>query len=293
MATLSKLQKPFELEEEKIVKELEKDIQKDTQKIRDEILVIATFYNDKYSGGAIPSKEQKEMNKKISKKSLLLAALIGDKIYKSGRKNIDNKYLGTVYSYAKVSNSVVNYKWLTEKEARLTILDKIQGKTYVKRLNIHSKTLSNTTGAIIKNGIRLGFSDEQIARNITKRMGVNYNQSLTIARAEVARIGSQMEEKAAKEALKQGFIFTKTWKHFASPGEREEHIQMNNVTVNGGDLFTLPNGETCPRPRIGLSGGQTINCRCQAVEKYVGRKEGYVKASIGTFKKWLTSEVGR
>jgi hypothetical protein len=286
MAKLYEIQEPFEKAEEKIIEEAEKEIQKESQKARDKLAEVAAEYNEKYSGGYIPVKQQKEMNKKFTAIDAALSVAVGKIIYDKMDKNMSNKYYGRLFSYEKVSKIKIPFEKLTKKQKRITIMDKIGGKTYVKRLNFHSKNLTKTTAAIVKNGVRLGFSNDQIAKNITKRVGVTYNQALTIARTEVGRMGSISEDKAEKLALKQGLKITKTWKHYRSPGERADHILMDGVKVAGGTMFVLPNGEECPRPRIGLSAGQTINCKCKAKENYIGggKGEGTV---VGSFTVWI------
>ena len=270
MGTLNKFQRLFRKKNKKVVDDLEKRIKKDHEYMADSLIKVSEKYNDKYSGKDIPSKEYKGLKKLIKK-------IIGDNSEKQKmdfdvamNDTFNNIYTGYNYSYSKISDSYVSYKELSPKQLKILKEDKIAGKTYVDRLDFHSNNLDRKTGAIIKNGIRNGLSNQQIARNIRKRVDISRSQSLTIAKTETGRIGSQGMKLAQDNALSLGLEFNKKWRHYASVEPRSGHIKMDGNVVVAGEYFTLPNGERCQYPRLGLSAGETINCLCDVIEEFEG-----------------------
>jgi len=270
MATLNKFQRLFKKKNDKVLKELNKRIKKGGELTEESLKKLSQEYYSKYLGKDMPPKEYKKLKNSIN-----------EIIFKNSEKqNMDfdialndtfeNIYSGYNYSYSKISNSYVSYKELTPDQLKILKEDKIEGKTYVDRLDFHSKNLDKKTGAIIKNGIRNGLSNQQIARNIKKRIDISTSHSLTIAKTETGRIASQAMKLAQDNALSLGLEFNKKWRHYASVEPRNSHIRMDNVVVRAGEYFILPNGERCQYPRLGLSAGETINCLCDVIEEFEG-----------------------
>lgn len=295
---LFKEQKVFKDIESKIMKESEDKIKDLSKKTRSSLYNIATEYNNAYGGDIIPTAKVKEMRRAITSKTNDLVGGVGITIDEAMDSNIDNIFLGNTYSYSKVSNSYLEYRALTDRQKLITKLDKIDGKTYLDRLNFHSKNLNKRTSAIIQNGIRLGMSNQQIARNINKEVGINYNHSLTISRTETGRVGSIAAETAANNAINQGLVFIKTWRQYASKDPRHDHSQMEGETVKAGEEFVLPSGSTCQYPRLTGFAGDDINCHCEAIESFEGfeteeRRQSREIVKIPDYDVWYKSGKGR
>lgn len=268
MANLRTEQNVFKKIVEDDTKKVNKSIKKRyIQQTKD---LIDVFNEYKGYGEELTYKQSLDMAEKVKavNKSVLSknTIAIGANLY-STLEIIDS---GFTYSYSKVSNTYLNYKKLTEAQKKITILDKINGKTYIDRLNFHSKNLDKRVAAIIQNGIRLGYSNQQIATIIRNQTGINYRHALTISRTETGRIGSRAAERAANTAIDNGLKFNKTWRQYASKSPRHDHSAMEGVTVKAGEEFNLPSGSTCQYPRLTGFAGDDINCHCEAIESFEG-----------------------
>lgn len=286
---MTKLQKPFRDIQEKDLKNLNKKIHNEHAKAYKAIKGISKDFNDEYSGGALPGKARKSLNKKIA--SATTSVMVKTAFDEALTSTLNAIYSGYSYSYAKATSSYLSYKELTPAQLKIIKLDKIKGKTYIQRLDFHSKNLNKTVSSVIQNGIRNGRSNEDIAKMIAKRINVSEGHAMTIARTETARIGSIANERARKQAEDQGLVFTRVWRHYASISPREDHIEMDGVRVKSGEKFTLPNGETTYQPRVGLSAGETINCLCEAIEEFEGyesteRRDNAEIVKIGSYDHW-------
>ncbi len=293
---LSTLQKEIRQKEIDTLKDLEKEIAKEHRKVAKELKKIGSEYIERFDD-ALSGKQLKGLNIKIATVSTLTAteAIIFEKALK---ETLEQVYYGYMYSYSKVANSYLTYKALTPEQIKIITMDKIKGKTYLDRLAFHSKNLNKETASVIQNGLRNGLSNQQIAKGIAKRVNVSYNHALTIARTETGRIASQGAEKARINAVDQGLKFNRVWFHYSSESPRNDHVYMNGKTVKQDERFLLPNGETCYQPRIGLSAEQTVNCRCDVIEEFVGyesteRRQGKDIIPVKDYNHWWKSGKGR
>ena len=294
---LFKEQKVFRDIEADIIEGSEKTINTLTKETRQELFDISSEYNNAYGGDIMPPSSIKRLQSSLNAQTNTLLGGVGITIDGAMDENMDNIFLGNTYSYSKASDSYLNYKTLTPKQKAVTKFDRIDGKTYLERLSFHSKNLNKRTSAIIQNGIRLGMSNQQIAKNISKEMGINYRHSLTISRTETGRVGSIAAENAANNAIEQGLVFIKTWRQYASKDPRHDHSQMDGATVKAGEEFQLPSGSTCQYPRLTGFAGDDINCHCEAIESFEGfetdeRRQGRDIVKIPDYDVWKKSKKG-
>ncbi len=270
MRKLSSYQEDFKEDNKKVLEQLEKEIKAQHVSAYSSIKSISDKFTDKYSGEVLTGRQRKSLNKQLLNgvtKGLLEQ---GPSFDSALTDTFDNIYTGFSYSYSKVSESFVSYKELTPEQLEIIKLDKINGKTYVDRLDFHSVNLTDTTSSVIQNGIRNGLSNQQIAKGIAKRVGISERHSLTIARTETGRIGSIASLMAQDNALSYGLEFKKVWFHYANEDPRSEHVKMQGKTVDAGERFTLPSGVKTQYPRLTGVAKEDINCHCDVVEEFEG-----------------------
>lgn len=295
MADIGTTKGQFRQNEREIEKIAISKIREQTTKTRSNLYSISEKYNN---GEPLSANQVKQLNREIRKTTKVLTGTQIAAVTIAMNANADNMYLGSVYSYSKASNTYLDYKLLTKRQKAISRLDKIKGQTYVDRLKFHSDNLNKRTAAIIQNGVRLGFSNQQIASNISKQMNINYKHSLTIARTETGRMGSLATQKAREEALEQGLKFNKTWRQYASKDPRHDHSKMEGKTIPADELFVLPSGATCPEPRLSGNAADDINCHCEAIESFEGfepttRRQGREIVEIPDYDVWYKSRKGR
>ncbi len=289
---LKNLQKPFRDKQDKTLEDLEKVIHKQSTTVYKSIKGLSEGYNDKYNGEVLPGRVRKQLNKDIASKTATSLSVTTLAMDKALTETLNDIYSGYSYSYSKISNSYIDYKALTPKQLNVIKLDKIQGKTYIDRLNFHSKNLNETVSAAIQNGIRNGRTNQDIAKMIAKRVNVSESHALTIAKTETGRIGSQGAEMAREKAVDHGLVFVRTWVHYASANPRHDHISMDGVKVKHDEGFILPSGSTCMQPRTTGVASDDINCLCEVIEEFEGfesktRRQETEIVDVGTYDHYL------
>jgi len=288
--SLQSEQKVFIDQEQEYIKDSAEEVDEEFNELDAAINTLVINYLLNYNEKDSVKVKRRKLNA-LKKAVKLSTGKVADKsadiIQKYGFASYNNGYLGNGYSYSKISERFLKYNKPSKNKLKVTMFDKIRGKTYVDRLNFHSKNLDKKVASIIVSGVRNNLDEKVIAKQIKKRIDVTESRALTISRTEIGRMGSVARQESSVAAIKQGMVFNKTWKHFYSPGEREDHIRMDGVTVKDGELFKLPSGYTCEYPRLTGNPGDDINCKCQAREYFVEYKGKLKKTKIPSYKTWV------
>jgi hypothetical protein len=88
-----------------------------------------------------------------------------------------------------------------------------------------------------------------IARNISDKTGIDFNQSIRIIRTEGHRVQNAARvvsfNNAESAAQRLGIESSKVWIHSGNPREpRPDHIQMDGAEADEDGIFTLPDRTT-------------------------------------------------
>jgi SPP1 gp7 family putative phage head morphogenesis protein len=126
-----------------------------------------------------------------------------------------------------------------------------------------NQTTKRRIAKALSDGVAEGESIAKMAKRLDEVFGRRKRDTKTIARTEVGTGATR----ASIEAVKQsGSKRLKRWITARDAKVRDDHVEMEGVTVELDELFTLADGsrgEGPSDPR--LAAGERINCRCSLI----------------------------
>lgn len=107
-----------------------------------------------------------------------------------------------------------------------------------------------------------GLSNQQTARRLRESYAMSYKRGLVIARTELGTAEMTGEFVGMRRLSMEGYQVTKTWKTSGDSKVRDDHVQMEGITLPLNQDFDV-NGWPMSRPLDPKGGAsQVINCRC-------------------------------
>jgi hypothetical protein len=130
--------------------------------------------------------------------------------------------------------------------------------------------ITRTTKDMIKQEITAGFEEGESTQEIARRIRKLYQdfsvrRAMTIARTEVVAASNSGSHHAAEQT---GLEYERVWLSSRDDRVRDDHADMDGVTVPKAEPFEAPDGSQLMFPgdtSLGADASQTINCRCTEI----------------------------
>ena len=113
----------------------------------------------------------------------------------------------------------------------------------------------------ISRGIATGMSQQDIARNISERMGVSYRKAKQIAQNEGHRVVNDAKIDSMHASKDRGADIVKVWDCTFDKKTRPIHAQLDQQHAEIDDYFEYSGGKVFAPKRFGKA-SLDINCRC-------------------------------
>lgn len=288
-AQLRKIEDHREEEAQKEIRKMYKAMLKDTK----------NFVADEYYRLAEDGKLTYEILRAKMQDARFLAEVeqrldgLSSDVSKSIRKTVEEMY---TLAYENMVDAVEKSATAEELKKKLGGLRGVSAETLQAHINnpISGLTLSDTLERNRKNiiwdikreigvGLTMGDRYETMAKRIATSLDGDYKKAVRIVRTEAGRAREAGHLESANEindTLKKGISgnrMVKTWKTMQDGKVRDQHGEMNGVTVEADDNFELPDGTTMPAPKQCSVASQVVNCRCFAKYDLMNDKEYFDK----------------
>jgi hypothetical protein len=143
-----------------------------------------------------------------------------------------------------------------------TINEEMAGLKWTRRFNRHRNEVIYQVQQSVRQGLVEGTTYRQMSNILRDSLEGDVIQPLRIVRTEGKRVQVQAQKDILDHANNQGVKMTKTWRTSDDDRVRDDHQEMNNVTIPYEDDFILPDGSTAFAPTLTGVAEQDINCRC-------------------------------
>jgi hypothetical protein len=132
----------------------------------------------------------------------------------------------------------------------------------VEALKNYGPTAKKRIRSALLNGLSMGKSFDQMARDLKQVMNKIYSSALTIVRTEGMTAINAGQALAYQRAIENGIIGTEIWSATRDEKTRYDHRHADGKTRGEDGLFYV-GGEKAEYPGDpNLSAGNRINCRC-------------------------------
>lgn len=187
----------------------------------------------------------------------------------------EESYYRTAFGVEREAQAKLRFGKLPKKQVEAAVTGPVVWQDSVQdHLNqIHRQVKRDITSGIIQ-----GKSYPDVAKDISRRMGVGAKKAQTIARTECHRSREIGKKESLEHAYDQGVHASKVWVSTLDDVTRDSHQELDGQKVPVKDeegnpgLFVSPDtGAEAPGPgQFGVA-GEDINCRCTSR----GEIEGY------------------
>lgn len=140
----------------------------------------------------------------------------------------------------------------------------MKGLHWIERMGKHRADAIWDIQKEIKQGLRDGDTYSTMTRRLRKRVESDRDHRIrTIVRTEAHKVKAAAKEQSFDRIEKSGVKFKEQWISSQDERVRSSHQEMDGVTVDRGEGFTLPGGYKCFGPGDpSLPASEVINCRC-------------------------------
>ena len=230
---------------------------------------MTKIYNKFAIDGVLTRAEMTKYNKYITMEKNILSKL--DPAIKANIKTI-KKLLPEMYN-----ESFFHYAWVMDQTAQVALsYGAVNTKAMLAAFDINNpknielmNALQNygpeakkRLRAVLLNGISLGKSYKDMAKDLAKAMNVVHNNFMRIVRTEAARAIAKGQDDAYSQAEAQGIEGRRVWDATLDGRTRPDHALLDGVAKDEEGYYYV-GGERARYPLDpNLSAGQSINCRC-------------------------------
>ncbi len=148
----------------------------------------------------------------------------------------------------------------------VTLNSKLSAPLY-NHLGYNVEFLKTTVRQEISRCVAQSLSYEQIAQNLERVTGVDYNRTLTIAKTEGHRIQNESAYNVQKKAVELGADVIKQWDSTLDMKTRQTHRELDGQTVGVDEEFVSSSGYKALYPGAFGSPKEDINCRCCLLQR--------------------------
>jgi len=247
--------------EKKVIKELEEMYKEAEKQIDEKIQLLMT---DELTQSKIYQVEyQKALKGQIGTILDNMNSNNYDSIQNYLKKSYEDGYIGTMYSLQKQGIPLVMPINQDAVVKAIQLDSKLSGTLY-EALGINTNDLKKTIRNEISRGISNGYSYKDMSRNISKRMGVDLNKSIRIARTEGHRVNQQSTMDGILDAKDKGADVVKQWDSTLDANTRPSHQMVDGEIKELDEKFS--NGLRFPGDPQGKA-AEVINCRCVLLQR--------------------------
>lgn len=212
-------------------------------------------------------------------------------------QTFERGYYSTFYQAEVKGKVTIDFPRLDRNVIRLAVKDSVDGISLAERLRGYHIVMAEKSAENILNGIMLGKSYSDIAREIADEAGVAQRRAMTLVRTEGGRLRTQADLIGQREASSMGIKLTKRWVSTLDSKTRSTHQVLDGKTIGIDEEF-VSNGHRAQGPRLFNEPSQDINCRCRLVSDIEDippsvRRDNITEEVIRyqTYEQWLKNRV--
>ena len=131
-------------------------------------------------------------------------------------------------------------------------------------MGINTNELKKSIRNEVSRGLSNAFSYQDIARNVSNQMNIDFNKSIRIARTEGHRVNQQSTIDGMKAAKSKGADILKQWDATLDGNTRPSHQMVDGEIKELDKKFS--NGLLFPGDPSGPA-SEVINCRCTLLQR--------------------------
>lgn len=295
----TELLKLDEKAESKVAKELQRTYNKMLKDVRKEL----RYWLDNFEYEDLPKYRRLQIANMLTLDSSITEILIASSVDVESilsQYNLDafeRGYYSTFYQIESKEKVQLALPGLNRDIARLAVKDSVDGISLAERLRGYHIVLAEKSADSILNGITLGKSYSEIAKQIAEEAGVAQRRAMTLARTEGGRLRTQADLIGQREASSMGIKLTKRWVSTLDSKTRSTHQVLDGKTIGIDEEF-VSNGHRAQGPRLFNEPSQDINCRCRLVSDIEDippsvRRDNITEEVIRyqTYEQWLKNRV--
>lgn len=143
-----------------------------------------------------------------------------------------------------------------------TVNEKMAGLHWSERMGHHRNNVIYNVNSTLKAGLAQGSTYKEMSDVLSKSLNGDVLQPMRIIRTESARVYSSTKMQSLDKCAKAGIEMVKIWHSVKDERVRTQHSQMDGVTVDYEDDFTLPDGTKTKAPCLSGVAKHDIHCRC-------------------------------
>lgn len=255
-----------EIAESKVARELQQAYNKMLKDVRKEL----RYWLDNFEYEDLPQYRRLEIASLLqldnSVRDILVASHLEIEpiLAQYNLQTFERGYYSTFYQAEVKGRVTIDFPRLDRNVIRLAVKDSVDGIGLAERLRGYHIVMAEKSAENILNGIMLGKSYSDIAREIADEAGVAQRRAMTLVRTEGGRLRTQADLIGQKEAHDLGIKLTKRWVSTLDSKTRSTH-QVLDGKVIGIDEDFVSNGHRAKGPRLFNVAAEDINCRCRLV----------------------------
>lgn len=295
----TELLKLDEQAESKVAKELQRTYNKMLKNVRKEL----RYWLDNFEYEDLPKYRRLQIANMLTLDSSITEILIASSVDVESilsRYNLDTferGYYSTFYQTEARGRIRLDFPRLNRDVIRVVVKDSMDGISLAERLRGYHIVLAEKSADSILNGITLGKSYSEIAKQIAEEAGVAQSRAMTLVRTEGGRLRTQADLIGQRQAVSMGIKLTKRWVSTLDSKTRSTHQKLDGQTKEVGELF-VSNEHTAEGPRLFNVAAEDINCRCRLVSDIEDippsvRRDNITEEVIRyqTYEQWLKNRV--
>lgn len=140
-------------------------------------------------------------------------------------------------------------------------LDSKLSKPMYQKMGMDMTKLKTAVREELSRGIASGLTNDELAQNLDRRMGIGRYNAWRIARTEGGRVQSEATYHAQQKAKENGADVLRQWNACLDSRVRPDHAYLHNQTREMDEPFEV-NGHTAMHPHGFGVASEDINCRC-------------------------------
>lgn len=288
-----------EIAESKVARELQQAYNKMLKDVRKEL----RYWLDNFEYENLPQYRRLEIASLLQLDNSIRDILIASHLEiepilsQYNLQTFERGYYSTFYQAEVKGRVTIDFPRLDQNVIRLAVKDSVDGISLAERLRSYHIVMAERSAENILNGVMLGKSYSDIAREIADEAGVAQRRAMTLVRTEGGRLRTQADLIGQQQAVDMGILLTKRWVSTLDSKTRSSHQVLDGQVVEHGEKF-VSNGYEADGPRLFGIASEDINCRCRLVCDIEGipptvRRDNETGKVIPyqTYEEWLKERI--
>lgn len=259
------------IKSEKLINKADKDIAinylKSVESLRTDIRKVYDKYGQEDGKSYLKDISEKDKIQVFEKNiSLNLAKLYKDNsgiISKTIINNFNINLDSTIKAVEKeTKKSLISIHKDLSKQIDKIVNSDMKGLHWAERMGHHRNNVIYEVNKTLKGKLSQGATYKEMSDEIMTKLNGDVINPMRIVRTESQRISQITQNETLDRLAKNGMKMTKTWRTVKDERVRDQHRDMEGVTVPYEEDFILPDGTSTKSPHITGIAKHDIHCRC-------------------------------